>query len=112
MKTREVFLSEDAVTDIESGRDFYDLNSEKAGDYFVSGILSDLESLSFYAGIHPRVFGFYRMLSRRFPFAIYYEINKDQVWVTGVFDMRRQPEGIVEKLKSIAKRKKVEGQMK
>jgi plasmid stabilization system protein ParE len=107
MKIREVFLSKDAVSDIESARDFYDLTSEKAGDYFVASILSDLESLNFYAGIHPVFFGFYRMLSRRFPFAIYYEINEDTVRVTGIFDMRSKPEGIIEKLKAFSSKKKV-----
>jgi len=106
MKTREVFLSDEAIADIKSGRDFYDQSSEKVGDYFVAGILSDLESLSFYAGIHPLVHGFYRMLSRNFPFAVYYEIKDTQVWVVAVFDMRRKPEGIVDKLKSIVSGKK------
>ncbi len=50
MKCREVFLSVDANADFKAGRELYDLNSKKAGDYFVAGILSDLESLSFTQG--------------------------------------------------------------
>jgi len=101
MKCREVFLSVDANADFKAGREFYDLNSKKAGDYFVAGILSDLESLSFYAGIHPLFSGFHRMLARRFPFAIYYEIHEEQVWVVAILDMRKKPDGIIEKLKSV-----------
>ena len=104
MKCREVFLSVDANADFKAGREFYDLNSKKAGDYFVAGILSDLESLSFYAGIHPLFSSFYRMLARRFPFAIYYEIHEEQVWVVAILDMRKKPDGIIEKLKSVITR--------
>ncbi|HAE39670.1 MAG TPA: hypothetical protein DCG57_13710 [Candidatus Riflebacteria bacterium] len=67
MKCREVFLSADANSDFKAGREFYDRNSKKAGDYFVASLLSELESLSFYAGIHPLFYGFYRMLARRSP---------------------------------------------
>lgn len=65
MKHRKVFLSAEAISDLKSGRDFYDCNSEKAGNYFFASLISDLESLSFYSGIHPVYYGFYRMLVRR-----------------------------------------------
>ncbi len=104
MKCREVFLSVDANADFKAGREFYDLNSKKAGDYFVSSILADLESLNFYAGIHPLFSGFHRMLARRFPFAIYYEIHEQHVWVVAILDMRKKPDGIIEKLKSVVTR--------
>jgi hypothetical protein len=39
--------------------------------------LSDIESLVIFAGIHRKEFGFYRMLSKRFPYAIYYDVNDD-----------------------------------
>jgi len=107
MRCREVFLSSEANADFKAGRDFYDRNSKKAGDYFVASLLSDLEALSFYAGIHPVFFGLYRMLARRFPFAVYYEIHDTQVWVVAILDMRRKPDGIIEKLKSVVSRNKV-----
>lgn len=107
MKCREVYLSTEANADLIAGRKFYDLNSKKAGNYFVSCILSDLESLSFYAGIHPRYYGFYRMLSRRFPFAVYYQIQDEQVWVVAILDMRKKPAGIIEKLKSVMPRNRL-----
>ena len=44
------------------------------------------------------------MLARRFPFAIYYEIHEQQVWVVAILDMRKKPDGIVEKLKSVVTR--------
>jgi hypothetical protein len=50
-------------------------------------ILSDLDSLILLAGVHPIYFGFHRMLSKRFPFGIYYEV----VYVYAILDLRRDP---------------------
>ena len=54
-------------------------------------LLSDLDSLVLYAGIHKRHLGFQRMLSKRFPFAIYYEVEEDAASVYAILDMRRDP---------------------
>ena len=35
--------------------------------------IADFESLYLYAGIHIMVDGLYRMFSKRFPYAVYYE---------------------------------------
>ena len=61
------------------------------GNYFLESLLSDLESLVLYAGIHQRVFGFHRMLSKRFPFAIYYALEDGTAYVYAILDMRRDP---------------------
>lgn len=45
MKVREVFLSKEAVLDIEEGRTFYDKKEKGVGDYFFYSLISDLESL-------------------------------------------------------------------
>jgi hypothetical protein len=37
------------------------------GRYFLDSILSDIESLHIYAGIHVVISGYYRLLSKRFP---------------------------------------------
>ncbi len=62
-----------------------------SGDYFVESILSDLDSLVLYAGIHPIYFGFSRMLPDRFPFGIYYEVEGDVAYVYAILDLRRDP---------------------
>ena len=102
MKNREVYVLKEAVADLEEGRLFYDRNEEGVGDYFYDSLISDLEALRFFGGIHGRKFGFYRMFSKRFPFAIYYEIEKDIVYVVAVLDMRRKPSWIK---KNLGKRK-------
>jgi hypothetical protein len=84
-------ILEDAAADIESGKQFYRTRDPEVGDYFVESILSDISSLSLFAGIHPVRFGFHRMLSKRFPFGIYYELEGETAVVYAVLDMRRDP---------------------
>jgi hypothetical protein len=86
-----VVVLEDAAADLEAGRRFYESREQGVGDYFMESLLSDLESLVLYAGIHRRHFGFHRMLSRRFPFGIYYELQADTACVYAILDMRRDP---------------------
>ena len=46
---------------------------------------------SLYAGTHRRVLGYHRMLSKRFPFAIYYDLHRDEIRIWRVLDCRRDP---------------------
>ena len=93
-----VVILEDAAEDMESGRRFYESREPGVGDYFIESILSDLSSLALYSGIHPVHFGFYRMLSKRFPFGIYYEIEGEMASVYAILDMRHDPLWIREEL--------------
>src|SRR5437762_1482685 len=86
-----VFTLEDAVEDIERASLFYEDRQKGVGDYFVESILGDLEFLSQCAGVHRRHFGFHRMLSKRFPFGVYYEVERDTAFVYAILDMRRDP---------------------
>jgi len=86
-----VVILEDAAEDIEVGRQFYESCEGGIGNYFVESILSDLDSLILYAGIHRVYFGFHRMLSKRFPFGIYYEVEDKTAYVYAILDMRRDP---------------------
>lgn len=67
MKIKDIVVLEEAAEDMASGRLFYDKQEKGVGDYFWESILSDLESLALYAGIHQRYFSLFRMLSKRFP---------------------------------------------
>ena len=57
-------------------------------------LYGEIESLSLYAGIHPRRLDFFRALSRKFPYSIYYEIEEGEACVYGVLDNRRDPNWI------------------
>jgi hypothetical protein len=94
MKPTRVILSEDALSDLVAGRDFYELKEAGLGLYFVTSLLSDITSLRLFSGVHPLRFGYHRMLSKRFPFAIYYEVIGNTSRVVAVLDMRRDPGSI------------------
>ena len=94
----DVIILLEAKEDVEFGRQFYEDREAGVGQYFIDCILSDLDSLKFHAGIHREVYGFHRLLSKRFPFAIYYDINGNFARVAAVLDMRRNPAWIREEL--------------
>lgn len=100
MKIKDVRVLKEAIIDLEEGKSFYDQNEYGVGDYFWDSIISDIESLVIYAGIHNKKYGFYRMLAKRFPFAVYYEIINKIAYVIAVLPMRRDPSWIRKKLKT------------
>ena len=51
-----VVILEDAAEDLESGAQFYESCATGVGDYFLDSILSDLDSLVLFAGVHPIYF--------------------------------------------------------
>ncbi len=89
-----------ARNDLANGRDFYDRQSAGVGDHFLDSLFSDIDSLAFHAGIHRKAFGFHRLLSHRFPWAIYYRlVGEDAVVVFRVLDCRQDPAKTVSALR-------------
>ncbi len=89
-----------AVDDLTKGRLFYEKQAEGVGQYFFDSLFSDIDSLTLYAGIHPKYFGYYRMLTKRFPYAVYYKIEENStVSVWRILDIRSNPEKIEKSLK-------------
>jgi plasmid stabilization system protein ParE len=80
-----------ALDDLANGFDFYENQGEGLGIYFLESLFSDIDSLILYAGIHRKVFSHYRLLSKRFPYAIYYTKESSTVFVKAVLDCRRNP---------------------
>ena len=72
MNAKRIQVFTDAENDLIAGRNFYNKHGKTVGDYFWDSLLSDIESLVIFAGIHRQEYGFYRMLSKRFPYGIYY----------------------------------------
>ena len=84
-----------AMSDLAEGRQFYEEQSEGLGEYFFDSLFSDIDSLTLYAGIHPIFYGYFRMLSKRFPYAVYYKLKEKSVaTVWRVLDLRRDPQRI------------------
>ena len=80
-----------AVEDLNDGRVFYQKQGEEVGEYFFDSLFSDIDSLVLYGGIHGKTFGYHRMLSKRFPYAIYYKMDGDVAVVHRVLDLRQDP---------------------
>ncbi len=87
-----------AKVDLEIGSDFYEAQQVGLGDYYMSCLISDIESLKLYAGTHRKEFGFHRSISKRFPFAIYYRVESKSVDVYAVLDCRQLPDKTKERL--------------
>ncbi|MEI8079516.1 MAG: type II toxin-antitoxin system RelE/ParE family toxin [bacterium] len=83
-----------AVEDLQVGRLFYEKQGQSLGEYFFDSLFSDIDSLTLYAGIHQKVFGYHRLLSKRFPYAVYYTLDADLAVVFRVLDLRRDPKRI------------------
>jgi hypothetical protein len=87
----KVQILDEAQRDLVEGYRFYEGQEERLGDYFLDSLFSDIDSLQWYAGIHPVYFGYNRLLSKRFPFAVYYRVENEIVSVYAVLDCRREP---------------------
>jgi len=88
-----------AFNDLADGRDFYERQGPGLGGYFLDSLSSDIDSLALYAGIHRKAFGFHRLLSKRFPYGIYYQYENGRVIVYRVLDLRQDPRKIRAALK-------------
>lgn len=100
MMVKDVVVLQEAANDLEDGRSFYDRRQMGIGDYFWDSLIADLESLSIFAGIHSKQHGLYRMLSKRFPYATYYQIEDDTAYVIAILPMRRNPAWLEAKLRN------------
>jgi plasmid stabilization system protein ParE len=89
-----------AMSDIQYGQRFYERQQEGLGAYFLDSLFSDIDALLLYAGVHLQIFGYYRALSKRFPYAIYYRMNGQTIQVWRVLDCRQKPSRTVSALRS------------
>ena len=88
-----------AQADLASGFWFYEVQDERLGEYFLDCLTTDIESLRLFAGVHAKpVDGFYRTLSKRFPFAIYYDLDGLTAVVVAVLDCQQNPASIKSRL--------------
>lgn len=93
-----ICILDEAQTDLVDGYRFYEKQAVGLGDYFLDSLFSDIDSLSLYAATHFNSFGYYRMLAKRFPFAVYYRSDGQTVFVYAVLDCRRDPAWTRERL--------------
>jgi plasmid stabilization system protein ParE len=95
----KIKILESAKQDLREGYHFYESQETGIGSYFLESLFSDIESLRVFSGIHGVHFGrYHRLLSKRFPFAVYYRIEEDEVRIYAVLDCRRDPAWIRKRL--------------
>ncbi len=96
----KIRILKSARGDLKEGYHFYELQQEGLGSYFLESLYSDIESLKLFAGIHSIHFQkYHRLLSKRFPFSIYYRLEENEVRIYAVIDCRKNPAGIRKRLK-------------
>jgi len=62
------------------------------GEYFLDSLFSEIDSLLLFGGIHRKVYGYHRLIAKRFPYAVYYRTEEDRmVVVWRVLDLRQSP---------------------
>jgi len=95
----QVRIASSAERDLLEGYAFYERQQAGIGDYFLDSLFADIDALMLFAGVHPRPEGrLHRTLARRFPYAIYYDIQGEVATVVAVLDWRRNPASIAERL--------------
>src|SRR4051794_40409820 len=95
----EVRISEEALDDLNLGFFFYEAQEPGLGEYFASGIRTDIETLKVSAGVHRVVHGdYHRLLSKLFPFGIFYTVEGGVPIIWAVLDLRRDPSWIKKRL--------------
>ncbi|HEX3857390.1 MAG TPA: type II toxin-antitoxin system RelE/ParE family toxin [Verrucomicrobiae bacterium] len=88
----KIVILPSARDDLADGFQFYENQEAGLGNYFLESLFSDVDSLRLYAGIHRKAFGNHRALSKRFPYAIYYGLESQIIFVKAILDCRRDPE--------------------
>lgn len=94
----KIQILEEAENDLIDGFSFYERQVPGLGAYFLDSVFADMESLYLYAGIHAMHFGYHRLLAKRFPFAIYYQIRNSVIQIYAILDCRRAPAWIRNRL--------------
>jgi len=100
MSGRTIRLLDEARQDLLTGREFYETLQPGIGTCFWDSLLADIESLQIHAGVHQQQFGFFRMLAKRFPYAVFYELSPVHITLVAILPLRRSPAWLADRLRS------------
>jgi len=89
----------EAQQDLLDGYHFYERQGAGLGEYFLESLFSDIDSLQIYAGVHASHWGYYRLLAKRFPYAVYYRVAGTTIRIQAVLDCRRNPVWLRDRLR-------------
>jgi hypothetical protein len=95
----KIEILDQAELDLIDGSRFYEDQQAGLGSYFLTNLYADIESLRIHAGVHRKAYKHYhRLLSHRFPFAVFYTVKGDTVFIQAVLDCRRDPAWLRQRL--------------
>lgn len=86
-----VELRTEAVSDLVEAARFYERQRVGLGEQFTDAMFMQLAYLATVAGGDEVVFGLHRMLAKKFPYALYYQVVGELVDVVAILDCRRNP---------------------
>lgn len=90
--TLPVRLRSEAEHDLEEAAHWYERQQEGLGQQFLDEVLFDFQSIAEQPAMYPLIGrGARRALIRRFPFGIYYRVEKEAVVVVAVMHGSRNP---------------------
>jgi len=88
----KIEILDQAEADLIEGFHFYETQQTGVGHYFLANLYADIESLRLYGGIHLKPYkSYHRLLSKRFPFAVFYKVEDNTVFIHAIVDCRRDP---------------------
>ena len=95
----KIEILDQARDDLVEGFHFYETQGAGLGSYFLTNLYADIESLRLYGGIHEKAFArYHRLLAKRFPFAVFYTVERDVTYIHAVLDCRSDPAWIRRRL--------------
>ncbi len=88
----EVRFAPAVASDVEAASRWYDEQSPGLGGRFLDAVMNCLERVRRSPELSQRIQGrFRRCLVRRFPYAVYYEYNRQTVTIYGIVHTSRDP---------------------
>ena len=92
-------LSAEAEQDFDNSYNYYFSKSNDIANLFYNQINSALSSIKEYPYLYQKVFANIRKFTlTKFPFVIYYQIQKSKIQVIAVFHTSRNPQNWFERL--------------
>ena len=91
----------EVISDLAEAVSWYEARVPGLGGRFLREYLERMRFIRSSAGVPRRMFGdFRRVLLKRFPFAVWYEIEGDTAIILLVWDCRQNPERLGKMLRS------------
>jgi len=89
-----LIINPEADADLAEAKAWYDGRRPGLGDDFLLCVEEVFDGIRRTPGLHAEVFQELRLaLIRRFPFAVVYRLDEDQITVVAVYHTRRDPSG-------------------